>query len=42
MSIASKVYYTVDAPQDLAFVRFIPEVAHSSQVFAAYAVDDGA
>lgn len=41
-SIASKVYYAVDEPQNLAFVRFIPEVAHSSQVFAAYAVNDGA
>lgn len=41
-SIATKVYYAVDAPDDLAFVRFVPEVAQSSQVFAAYAVADGA
>lgn len=39
-SIATKVYYAVDAPEDLAFVRFVPEVAQSSQVFAAYAVSD--
>lgn len=39
-SIATKVYYAVDAPEDLAFVRFVPEVAQSSQVFAASAVSD--
>ncbi|NYJ76546.1 PIN domain-containing protein [Allobranchiibius huperziae] len=37
-SIASKVYYAVDAPDDLAFVRFVPEVAQTSQVFAAFTV----
>lgn len=41
-SIATKVHYAVDAPDDLAFVRFVPEVARSSQVFAAYTVSEGA
>ncbi|WP_256842786.1 PIN domain-containing protein [Ornithinimicrobium cryptoxanthini] len=41
-SIATKVYYAVDAPDDLAFVRFVPEVAQSSRVFADYTVADGA
>lgn len=39
-SIATHVYYAVDAPEDLAFVRFIPEVAQDSQVFAPYKVSD--
>lgn len=37
-SIASKVYYAVDAAERLAFVRFVPEVAQSSQVFAPFAI----
>lgn len=41
-SIATKVYYAVDAPDDLAFVRFVPEVAQSSRVFADYTVTRGA
>lgn len=39
-SIATKVYYAVDAPDDLAFVRFVPEVAQTSQVFAPYTIAD--
>lgn len=37
-SIASRVYRAVDAPNDLAFVRFVPEVAQSSRTFAAFTV----
>jgi len=39
-SIATKVYYAVDVPEDLAFVRFVPEVSQNSQVFATYTVAD--
>lgn len=39
-AIASRVYYAVDAPDDLAFVRFVPDVAQSSRVFASYRVPD--
>jgi predicted nucleic acid-binding protein len=36
-SIASRVYYAVDDPTgDVAFVRFVPEVAQSSQVFESF------
>ena len=35
-SLASKVIYAVDAPDQIAFMRFVPEVAASSQVFDAY------
>lgn len=37
-SIATKVYRAVDAPDDLSFVRFVPEIAQSSQVFSAFRV----
>jgi hypothetical protein len=36
-SLASKVTYAVDGPEQVAFMRFIPEVAAASQVFEAYA-----
>lgn len=42
LSIASKVYYAVDDPERVAFVRFVPEVASSSQTFASFAVRGGA
>lgn len=35
-SLASKVIPAVDAPQQVAFMRFIPEVAANAQVFAPY------
>lgn len=35
-SLASKVIPAVDAPHDLGFMRFVPEVAATSQVFATY------
>jgi len=35
-SLASKVVYAVDAPDQIAFMRFVPEVAAASQVFEAY------
>lgn len=38
-SIASRVYYAVDAPDHVAFVRFVPEVTQTSQVFAPFIVD---
>lgn len=38
-SIASRVYYAVDDPDgDVAFVRFVPEVAQSSQVFQPFLI----
>jgi predicted nucleic acid-binding protein len=38
-SIASRVYYAVDDPDgDVAFVRFVPEVAQSSQVFQPFRI----
>ncbi|GFZ86695.1 PIN domain-containing protein [Nesterenkonia alkaliphila] len=37
-SLASKVYYAVDAPEEVAYMRFIPEVAQSSRTFAPMAV----
>jgi hypothetical protein len=40
-SIASKVYYAVDDPEHVAFVRFFPEVAQSSQTFASFTVPGG-
>lgn len=36
-SLATKVIAAVDAPQDVAFMRFVPEVAAAAQVFAAAA-----
>lgn len=36
-SLASKVIPTVDAPDDIVFMRFISEVAHTSQVIESYA-----
>lgn len=35
-SLASKVIYAVDASDQIAFMRFVPEVAAASQVFEAY------
>ena len=35
-SLASKVIYAVDAVDQIAFMRFVPEVAAASQVFEAY------
>ena len=35
-SLASKVIPAVDAPGRLAFMRFVPEVATTAQVFSAY------
>jgi hypothetical protein len=35
-SLASKVLYAVDSPGQIAFMRFVPEVAASSQVFETY------
>lgn len=35
-SLASKVLTAVDAPDAIAFMRFVPEVADSSRVFSAY------
>jgi hypothetical protein len=35
-SLATKVIPAVDAPQHVAFMRFVPEVAATAQVFAAY------
>lgn len=35
-SLASKVISAVDAPRQVAFMRFIPEVAANAQVFAPY------
>lgn len=40
--MASNVYYAVDEPERIAFVRFIPDVAQSSQVFAAFTTRNGA
>ncbi|MGY5885037.1 PIN domain-containing protein [Modestobacter lacusdianchii] len=38
-SIASRVYYAVDDPAgDVAFIRFVPEVAQSSQVFQPFLI----
>jgi predicted nucleic acid-binding protein len=38
-SIASRVYYAVDDPVgDVAFIRFVPEVAQSSQVFESFLI----
>lgn len=42
LAIASNVYYAVDEPERIAFVRFIPDVAQSSQVFAAFTTRNGA
>jgi len=35
-SLASKVIPAVDAPQRVAFMRFIPEVTTTAQVFSSY------
>lgn len=35
-SLASRVIPAVDAPDDVAFMRLVPEVASTSQVFEAY------
>lgn len=35
-SLASKVLPAVDAPDTIAFMRFVPKVAASAQVFSAY------
>ena len=36
MSIASKVYYAVDRPTEIAVVRFVPEVVGTAQTFASF------
>lgn len=35
-SLASKVIRAVDAPDQVAFMRFVPEVAQTSQVFESF------
>jgi len=35
-SLASKVLRAVDAPERIAFMRFVPEVAATSQAFESY------
>lgn len=35
-SLATKVIRAVDAPDEIAFMRFVPEVAATSQVFESY------
>ncbi len=40
MSLATKVYYAVDRPADVAVVRFVPEVTSTSQTFASFNVRD--
>jgi predicted nucleic acid-binding protein len=35
-SLASKVIWAVDAPDQIAFMRFVPEVAAAAQVFESY------
>jgi hypothetical protein len=35
-SLASKVLRAVDAPDRIAFMRFVPEVSSASRVFEAY------
>jgi hypothetical protein len=41
-SIASGVYFAVDDPAgDVAFIRFVPEVAQSSQVFESFLIRGG-
>jgi predicted nucleic acid-binding protein len=41
-SIASRVYFAVDDPAgDVAFIRFVPEVAQSSQVFESFLIRGG-
>ena len=37
-TLASKVYYAVDAPEEVAYMRFLPEVAQSSRIFAPMTV----
>lgn len=37
-SLGSRVLYAVDAPDRIAFMRFVPEVAQTSQVFAPYVI----
>lgn len=38
-SLASKVIPAVDAPDQIAFMRFVPEVATASQVFRSYVTE---
>jgi hypothetical protein len=41
-SIASRVYYAIDDPDgDVAFIRFVPEVTQSSQVFEPFLIRAG-
>jgi predicted nucleic acid-binding protein len=41
-SIASRVYYAVDdSAGDVAFIRFVPEVSQSSQVFESFLIRGG-
>lgn len=37
-SLAANVYYAVDAPDEVAYMRFVPRVAQTSQSFAPVAV----
>ena len=41
-SIATMVYYAVDDPERVAFVRFVAEANQSSQMFASFAQHDAA
>lgn len=38
MSLASKVWFAVDAPEDLAFMRFVPGTTTDAKVFASSTV----
>ncbi|MGB7448656.1 MAG: PIN domain-containing protein [Ornithinimicrobium sp.] len=42
LAIVSGVYYAVDAPDRVAFLRFVPGVSETSQVFAAFTTRNGA
>lgn len=42
LAIVSGVYYAVDDPDRVAFVRFVPGISQTSQVFAAFTTRSGA
>lgn len=42
LAIASGVYYAVDAPDRIAFMRFLPGITESSQVFSSFTTRNGA
>lgn len=42
LAIAETVYYAVDEPERVAFVRFFPGISESSQVFSAFTMTGGA